>query len=209
MEYPSKLIEQAVEEIAKLPGIGRKTALRLALHMLRQNPDYTEGLAEALTRLRKDIRYCKQCHNISDKEFCSICESHRRDVSTLCVVENIQDVMAIENTSQYQGKYHVLGGIISPVAGIGPEELNLESLIARVAAVESEIKEIILALPATMEGDTTSFYIRRKLEPYSVSVSTIARGIPVGGELEYTDEITLGRSILMRTKYTDGSAGTA
>lgn len=208
MEYPSKLIEQAVEEIAKLPGIGKKTALRLALHMLRQNPEYTQSLAEALTHMRESIRYCKQCHNISDEERCTICNSHRRDDSIICVVENIQDVMAIENTSQYQGKYHVLGGIISPVAGIGPEQINLESLIQRVASEGSEIKEIILALPATMEGDTTSFYIKRKLEPYRVSVSTIARGIPVGGELEYTDEITLGRSILMRTKYNDGPAAT-
>ena len=208
MEYPSKLIEQAVEEIAKLPGIGKKTALRLALHMLRQDTEFTQSLAGALTHMREAIRYCKQCHNISDEERCTICNSHRRDDSIICVVENIQDVMAIENTSQYQGKYHVLGGIISPVAGIGPEQINLESLIQRVASEGSEVKEIILALPATMEGDTTSFYIKRKLEPYRVSVSTIARGIPVGGELEYTDEITLGRSILMRTKYNDGPTAT-
>jgi recombination protein RecR len=209
MEYPSKLIEQAVEEIAKLPGIGKKTALRLALHLLKQDADFTLQLSEALVALREQTRYCEVCFNISDHAVCEICASTRRDKTLVCVVENVQDVIAIENTSQYQGQYHVLGGIISPVAGIGPQDIQLDSLIRRVAAEDSLIREIILALPATMEGDTTSFYITRKLADYEVRVSTIARGIPVGGELEFTDEITLGRSIRMRTQYSEsnGQAG--
>jgi recombination protein RecR len=201
MNFPSKLVENAVNEISKLPGIGKKTALRLVLHLLKEHEQETIDLAAAITHLRKDIHYCNQCHNISDAEVCQICSSHKRDPSIICLVENIQDVLAIENTSQYQGKYHVLGGIISPVSGIGPSDLKIESLIERVFAEGSEIKEIILALPSTMEGDTTAFYITKKLKEAKVKLSTIARGIPIGGELEYADEITLGRSILSRTLY--------
>ncbi|SFB71883.1 DNA replication and repair protein RecR [Flexibacter flexilis DSM 6793] len=191
--YPSKLIENAVNEIAKLPGIGRKTALRLALHLLKSKEENTFSLTNALTDLRTQTRYCKQCHNISDEEICGICQSARRDRTLLCVVENIPDVMAIENTGQYFGQYHVLGGIISPMAGISPSDLHIDSLIERVQ--HNEIKEVILALSSTMEADTTSFYIQKKLKPLNVKISVIARGIPVGGELEYADEITLGRSI--------------
>lgn len=186
-------------EISRLPGIGKKTALRLALHLLKQNEVVTEALALSLTRMRDEIRYCKFCHNISDQEECSICKSHRRDRTTICVVEDIRDVLAIENTNQYPGLYHVLGGVISPIQGIGPEELKIETLLDRVA--NGEVSEIILALSATMEGDTTSFYLCKKLKESGVKVSTIARGIPVGGELEFTDEVTLGRSILTRINY--------
>lgn len=186
-------------EISRLPGIGKKTALRLALHLLKQNEVVTEALALSLTRMRDEIRYCKLCHNISDQEECSICKSHRRDRTTICVVEDIRDVLAIENTNQYPGLYHVLGGVISPIQGIGPEELKIETLLDRVA--NGEVSEIILALSATMEGDTTSFYLCKKLKESGVKVSTIARGIPVGGELEFTDEVTLGRSILTRINY--------
>lgn len=199
MEYPSKLIETAVEEVSKLPGIGRKTALRLILHMLKKDEVYTRALAESLTNLRENIHYCKNCHNISDSEICNICASPRRDPSQICVVEDIMDVMAIENTNQYYGLYHVLGGIINPIEGIGPEDVNIQSLIKR--AGNEETKEVILALKVTMEGDTTSFYITKMLRESSVKVSSIARGIPVGGELEFADEITLGRSILSRTNY--------
>ncbi len=201
MNFPSKLVENAVNEISKLPGIGKKTALRLVLYLLKENEQETIDLAAAITHLRKDIHYCGQCHNISDAEVCQICSSHKRDSSVICLVENIQDVLAIENTSQFQGKYHVLGGIISPVSGIGPSELKIDSLIQRVYAEGSEIKEIIFALPSTMEGDTTAFYITKKLKDAGIKMSTIARGIPIGGELEYADEITLGRSILSRTLY--------
>lgn len=199
MNFPSKLIEDAVTEISRLPGIGKKTALRLALHLLKQNGAVTEALALALTRMREEINYCKTCHNISDHEECSICKSHRRDRSLVCVVEDIRDVLAIENTNKYQGLYHVLGGVISPIQGIGPEELKIESLLSRIT--EGEIREVILALSATMEGDTTSFYLSKRLKDSKVKVSTIARGIPVGGELEFTDEVTLGRSILTRINY--------
>lgn len=199
MNFPSKLIEDAVTEISRLPGIGKKTALRLALHLLKQNEAVTEALSLALTRMREEINYCKTCHNISDQEKCSICQSHRRDRTLVCVVEDIRDVLAIENTNQYQGLYHVLGGVISPIQGIGPEELKIESLLSRIT--EGEIREVILALSATMEGDTTSFYISKRLNDSGVKVSTIARGIPVGGELEFTDEVTLGRSILTRINY--------
>ncbi|MFL5728627.1 MAG: recombination mediator RecR [Cytophagaceae bacterium] len=199
MNFPSRLIEEAVNEISKLPGIGKKTALRLALHLLKEQESTTASLAGALINLRTQIRYCKECHNISDAETCSICESHRRDKTILCVVEDTRDVLAIENTSQYQGIYHVLGGVISPMEGIGPSELKIESLLKRVPG--SDIKEIILALSPTMEGDTTAFYITKKLKDLPVRISTIARGIAIGGELEYTDEITLGRSILSRTAY--------
>ncbi len=203
MNFPSKLIEDAVTEISRLPGIGKKTALRLALHLLKQHEANTEALALAITRMRTEIQYCKTCHNISDAEECSICMSHRRDGSILCVVEDIRDVLAIENTNQFQGKYHVLGGVISPIQGIGPEELKIDSLLSRVEAAKKDepIKEVILALSATMEGDTTSFYLAKKLKEKSIQVSSIARGIPLGGELEFTDEVTLGRSIMTRINY--------
>ena len=201
MEFPSKLIEEAVQQFSQFPGIGKKTALRLVLFLLKQEKDSTTRFTEALNNLRQNIRYCKECHNISDHEICSICSSHRRDKSVICVVEDIHDVLAIENTSQYNGLYHVLGGIISPMEGIGPDELHIQSLVDRINAAESEVTEIILALSATMEGDTTSFYISKKVAGKEIKVSTIARGIPFGGELEYTDEITLGRSILTRVNY--------
>jgi recombination protein RecR len=203
VNFPSKLIEDAVTEISRLPGIGKKTALRLALHLLKQSEAHTEALALALSRMRQEIKYCKICHNVADEEECSICKSHRRDGSIICVVEDMRDVLAIENTNQYQGKYHVLGGVISPIQGIGPEDLKIESLIQRIEkASESEpVKEVILALSATMEGDTTAFYLAKRLKEKGVSVSTIARGIPVGGELEFTDEVTLGRSIMTRINY--------
>ena len=197
-QYPSQLLEKAVQEFAKLPGIGRKTALRLVLHLLRQEEEEVTQLADAISRMRKEVRRCKVCHNISDSELCPICSNPRRDGSTICVVENIQDVMAVENTQQFHGLYHVLGGVISPMDGIGPSDLEIESLVERVS--NGEVKEVILALSSTMEGDTTNFYIFRKLAPYhDVKISIIARGISVGDELEYTDEVTLGRSILNRT----------
>ena len=196
-KFPSLLLERAVGEISRLPGIVRKTALRLALHLLRQDEAATDALAEALVRLRHDVRYCSRCHNISDDEVCPICSDARRDSTTLCVVENVQDVMAIENTQQFNGLYHVLGGIISPMDGIGPSDLNIDSLVKRVS--EGGVREVILALSSTMEGDTTNFYISRRLQPLGVAVSVIARGISVGNELEYTDEVTLGRSIVNRT----------
>jgi len=201
MEFPSKLIEEAVEQFSQFPGIGKKTALRLVLYLLKQEKDQTTRFTEALDNLRQKIRYCVECHNISDTEVCSICTSHRRDRSLICVVEDIHDVLAIENTSQYNGLYHVLGGIISPMNGVGPDELNIQTLVDRIAGKDGEVQEVILALSATMEGDTTSFYITRKVSDKGVKVSTIARGIPFGGELEYTDEITLGRSILTRVNY--------
>lgn len=203
MNFPSKLIEEAVNEISRLPGIGKKTALRLALHLLKQKENVTEALTHSLLSLRKDIKYCSICHNISDADVCSICAGRRRERNIICLVEDIPDVLAIENTSQYNGLYHVLGGVISPIQGIGPDDLNIESLIQRIAhAPENEkVKEVILALPATMEGDTTSFFITRRLKEFGIKVSTIARGIPIGGELEYTDEVTLGRSILTRVNY--------
>ena len=197
-QYPSQLLEKAVQQFAKLPGIGRKTALRLVLHLLRQEEEEVTQLADAISRMRKEVRRCKVCHNISDSELCPICSNPRRDSSTICVVENIQDVMAVENTQQFHGLYHVLGGVISPMDGIGPSDLEIESLVERVS--NGEVKEVSLALSSTMEGDTTNFYIFRKLAPYhDVKISIIARGISVGDELEYTDEVTLGRSILNRT----------
>jgi len=199
MAYSSKLIEQAIIEVAKLPGIGKKSALRIVLHLLRQEPTETNLLARGLEDLRENIQYCTVCYNISDTEVCSICSSHKRDKTLICVVEDIRDVMAIENTEQYFGHYHVLGGIISPIDGIGPDELNIEALTRRIDA-NSEIKEIIVALPSTMEGDTTAFYLTKKLQDYKVKLTGIARGVPVGSELEYTDEVTLGRSILNRTQ---------
>lgn len=201
MEFPSKLVEDAVNEMSRLPGIGKKTALRLVLHLVKENENRTTALTQALQKLRTNIRFCKTCHNISDDEECTICRSHRRDRAMLCVVEEGKDVMAIENTAQYVGVYHVLGGIISPVNGIGPEELKIESLIRRVSTSNGEIREIILALSPTMEGDTTAFYIHKKLKDFPVKVTSIARGVPIGGELEYADEITLGRSIMGRTLF--------
>ena len=197
--YPSKLLENAVSEFSRLPGIGRKTALRLALHLLRKDFSEVESFGNAMIKLRNEIVYCKICHNISDTEICSICSSAKRDQALVCVVESIRDVMAIENTGQLTGVYHVLGGIISPMEGIGPEDLAIESLIRRVE--EGKIREIVLALPTTIEGDTTNFYLYRKLKDSSVRITTLARGVSIGDELEYTDEVTLGRSILNRTPY--------
>ena len=199
MNYSSKLLELAVEEFSKLPGIGKKTALRLVLNLLKREKDEVDRFASAMKALREGIRYCKQCHNISDVELCQLCSNPSRDASTLCVVEDIRDVMAVENTQQYKGLYHVLGGVISPMEGIGPQHLNIESLIEKVQT--GEVKEIIFALSTTMEGDTTNFYIFKKLKETSVKVSTIARGIAFGDELEYADEITLGRSIANRLPY--------
>jgi recombination protein RecR len=201
LEFPSKLIEEAVNEMARLPGIGKKTALRLVLHLVKENESRTTTLTTALENLRRNIRFCKTCFNICDDEECTICKSHRRDRAVICVVEESKDVMAIENTAQYSGVYHVLGGIISPVNGIGPEELKIEQLIQRLRAPGSEVKEIILALSPNMEGDTTAFYIHRKLKDLPLKITSIARGVPVGGELEYADEVTLGRSIMGRTLF--------
>lgn len=197
MNLPSKTLEEAVDAIAMLPGIGKKTALRLVLYLLKEEDSATFQLTDSLKKLKSNIKYCKECHNISDEEICSICSNAFRDGDIVCVVEDLRDVIAIENTAQYQGKYHVLGGIISPMEGIGPGELTIDSLLAKCDTV----KEIILALPSTMEGDTTAFYIQKKLKDKAVKVSTLARGIPIGGELEYADEITLGRSILERVNY--------
>lgn len=197
--FPSQLLEKAVTEFAKLPGIGRKTALRLVLFLLRQSPDDVQAFADAMTHVKKDIKYCRVCHNISDTDVCPICSDPRRDRTLVCVVENVQDVLAIENTQQYHGLYHVLGGIISPMDGIGPNDIEIDSLVSRVA--EGSVKEVILALSSTMEGDTTNFYISRKLRGYPVKLSVIARGISVGDELEYTDSVTLGRSIINRTQF--------
>ena len=199
MLYSSKLIEEAVDEIASLPGIGKKTALRLALFLLKAPKEHTERLAEVLRKLRSTIQYCRYCHNVADEAVCSICTNPNRDQSTICVVENIQDVLAIENTGQYKGLYHVLGGIISPVEGIGPDQLQIDSLIQRVQ--EGQPQEVIFALSATIEGDTTAFYITKKIKGCAVKASSIARGVAVGGELEYTDELTLGRSITGRVAY--------
>ena len=195
--YPSQLLEKAVAEFSKLPGIGRKTALRLVLDVLRRPEEDIDSFTSAVSRVRKEVKYCRVCHNISDTDVCPICSDPRRDAATICVVENIRDVMAVENTQQYRGLYHVLGGIISPMDGIGPNDIEVDSLVERVAG--GGVDEVILALSSTMEGDTTNFYISRKLAPYNVKVSVIARGISVGDELEYTDEVTLGRAILNRT----------
>ena len=199
MDFSSKLLENAVYEISQLPGIGKRTALRLALHLLKQPPAQTERLAASLVSLVNEITYCKQCHNISDTEICDICANIHRDSSLLCVVEDVRDVMAIENTGQYNGLYHVLGGKISPIDGVGPNELTIASLVKKVK--EGSVKEIIFALSNTMEGDTTNFYIYRQLEGLDITTSTIARGISVGDELEYTDEVTLGRRILHRIPF--------
>lgn len=199
MDLPSKLLNDAVYEISQLPGIGKKTALRLALHLLRQPEGQTNNLSASLIKLRKDIKYCKSCHNISDADICKICSSARRDNSIICVVEDVRDVMAIENTAQFNGIYHVLGGKISPMDGIGPQNLNIDALIKK--AQNGDVKEIIFALSSTMEGDTTIFFIYRQIKNLNISTSTIARGISIGDELEYADEITLGRSIINRIPY--------
>lgn len=195
--YPSVLLARATDELGKLPGVGPKTALRLALHLLKQPMASVDSFADAIRKLRHDIKYCRICHNISDTDVCPICSDEQRDHSTICVVENVQDIMAIENTQAYHGLYHVLGGIISPMDGIGPGDIEIDSLVSRVAA--GGIKEVILALSSTMEGDTTNFYITRQLKPFNIKQTVIARGISVGNELEYTDEVTLGRSIVNRT----------
>ena len=207
--YPSILLSDAVEQVASLPGIGRKTALRLVLHLLRQPNKDVEAFTGAISKLKEEVKYCRVCHTISDQEVCPICQSHSRDKHTVCVVENVQDVMSIENTGQYNGLYHVLGGIISPMDGVGPADIEIDSLVERVK--NDEIQEVILALPTTMEGDTTNFYIYRRLQnltmgdnassPDRLKISQIARGIAIGNEIEYTDEITLGRSIVNRIEF--------
>jgi len=199
MNFSSKLLENAVQEIAQLPGIGRRTALRLALYLLKQPKDQTLALSKSLNDLREFVMFCESCHNLSDQKLCEICSNLKRNKKILCVVEDIRDVMAIENTGQFQGIYHVLGGIISPMDGIGPKDLKIDSLVEKVKI--GDVEEIIFALSATMEADTTNFYIYKLIQPYSVKTSTIARGIPVGDELEYTDEVTLGRSILARIPF--------
>ena len=199
MDFSSKLLENAVNEVARLPGIGKRTALRLVLHLLKQPIENTNYLTESLQVLRTDVQSCEKCHNISDTALCEICNNPKRDPAIVCVVEDIRDVMAIENTSQYRGLYHVLGGKISPIEGIGPQNLEIESLIEKVK--NNEIKELIFALSSTMEGDTTNFYIFKQIEQYEVTTSTIARGISVGDELEYADEVTLGRSIVNRIPF--------
>jgi recombination protein RecR len=195
-EFASNLLEAAVNELSRLPGIGKKTALRLALHLLREEPGSTDSLARSLMRMRSEIHFCSRCHNVSDSGLCAICSNARRDENTICVVEDMRDVMAIERTASYNGLYHVLGGVISPVEGIGPNHLNIASLSGRI--VPESVREVILALPATIEGDTTSFYIYKQLRPFSVTVTTIAKGVAIGDALEYADEVTLGRSILNR-----------
>lgn len=214
-QYPSLLLTNAVDEFAKLPGVGRKTALRLVLHLLRQEPERALRLGEAVIRLRQEVKYCKCCHNISDADTCSICANPKRDATTLCVVENVKEVMVIEATNQFHGLYHVLGGLISPMDGIGPGQLQIDSLVERIEASRKggydengrtiePIKEVILALSTTMDGDTTNFYIFRKLAAFpDVRITTLARGVSVGDEIEYADEVTLGRSILNRTLFTD------
>lgn len=199
-QYPSVLLEKAVNEFAKLPGIGRKTAMRLVLHLLRQETESVESFGNAIINLKREVKYCKVCHNISDTDVCNICSNPMRDANTVCVVENVQDVLAVENTQQYRGLYHVLGGVISPMDGIGPNDLEIDSLVKRIA--EGEVKEVILALSSTMEGDTTNFFIYRKLSQFNIRLSVIARGISIGDELQYTDEVTLGRSIINRTLFT-------
>ncbi|GAA4815665.1 recombination mediator RecR [Litoribaculum gwangyangense] len=199
MEFSSKLLENAVNEMSQLPGIGKRTALRLVLHMLRQPKEHTNALTEALSTMRHQVKFCKSCNNISDVELCEICSNPNRNEEIICVVEDIRDVMAIENTSSFKGLYHVLGGKISPMDGIGPHDLNIETLVNKVK--EGKVKELIFALSSTMEGDTTNFYIYRQIQDYNVFTSTIARGISVGDELEYADEITLGRSIVNRIPF--------
>lgn len=199
MNFPSALIEEAVNQLSKFPGVGKKSALRMVLHILKQEPQDVIKLAQAVEQVRTLIKYCKRCHNVSDGELCNICQSHKRNRELVCVVEDLRDVMAIENTSQFNGLYHVLGGVISPINGIGPDDLKIASLINR--AETEDIKELVIALSATPEGDTTTFYISKKLAHLSIQISTISRGISIGGELEYADEITLGRSIVSRVPY--------
>jgi len=199
MEFSSKLLENAVYHMSQLPGVGKRTALRLVLHLLKQPETQTHQMAEALLAMRNDIKFCEKCHNISDVKLCEICANPNRDESVICVVEDIRDVMAIENTSQYKGLYHVLGGKISPLDGVGPQDLTITSLVDKVK--NAQVKEIIFALSSTLEGDTTNFYIYKQIEPYNIQTSTIARGISVGDELEYADEVTLGRSILHRVPF--------
>lgn len=198
-EYPSRALERAVDEFSQLPGIGRKTALRLVLHLLTRPEQQVQGFGQVLTTLKSDIKYCQTCHNISDSEVCGICSNPRRDAGTVCVVENVQDVMAIENTMQYRGVYHVLGGVISPMNGIGPSDLQIASLVERVR--KGGVNEVILALSPTMEGDTTNFFISRRLADTGVKLTVIARGVAVGNNLEYADEVSLGRSIVDRTPF--------
>lgn len=202
LTFNSTLLDNAVAELAKLPGIGRKTALRLALHLLRQDPAEALALGNAVIELRKNVCYCKECHNISESEVCGICSDHRRDRSTVCVVESVKDVITIESTHEHNGLYHVLGGVISPIEGISPSDLEIDSLVERVG--KGEIKEVILALSPTIEGDTTNFYIFRKLAPAGIKISVLARGISIGSDLEYTDELTLGRSIQNRIPFSAG-----
>jgi recombination protein RecR len=199
MNFSSKLIEEAVNEFSKLPGVGKRTALRFVLHLMKQSPAEVNQFGTAFMRLKNELRHCEKCHNVSDKQLCEVCANAHRDHTIVCVVEDIRDVMAIENTQQYRGVYHVLNGIISPMDGIGPADLNIESLVEKAAA--GEIKEIIMALSTTMEGDTTNFYIYKRLKEFNLTMSTIARGIAIGDELEYADEVTLGRSIINRTPY--------
>jgi len=202
LELPSKHIQAAVEQMASLPGVGRKTALRLVLHLLNQDTSDLRAFGQAFVELKDNVQFCKTCHNVSDTQLCSICSSYKREASTVCVVEDMRNVIAIENTQQYTGIYHVLGGIISPMDGIGPSELNIESLVNRVK--QGGIKEVIMALSTTIEGDTTNFYIYKRLSEFGVEISTIARGVAIGDDLEYTDEITLGRSLLNRVPYNSG-----
>lgn len=197
--YSSKLVEAVVNEFSRLPGIGKKTALRLALFLLKKDVSFSDSLGNAIVRMRKEVRFCKECHNISDTDICEICSGNKRQKNIVCVVEDIRDVMAIENTGQYDGVYHILGGIISPMNGVGPNDLNIDSLLQRVAA--GSITEVIMALSTTIEGDTTNFYIYKKMKNLNIKVTTIARGVAIGDELEYTDEVTLGRSILNRMPY--------
>lgn len=199
MNYPSVLIEEAVNELSKFPGVGKKSAMRMVLHLLKQQESDVVKLGEAVIKLRTQIKYCKRCGNVSDAEVCNICNNPKRNQHTICLVEDLRDVIAIENTSQYNGTYHVLGGLISPVNGVGPDDLNINTLLERIKTEETT--EVIMALSATMEGDTTVFYISKKLKDFSVNISTISRGIAIGGELEYADEITLGRSIALRVPY--------
>ena len=200
MEYPTSLIENAVSEISKLPGIGKKSAMRVVLKLLKEKPEFTEALAESMLKLRHETKYCRVCHMINDSEDCT-CMTPKRDLGTICVVEDSPDILAIRGTGQYNGMYHVLGGLISPIDGIGPDDINIKTLLSRLDDPNMQIREIILALSSSMEGDTTSFYIAKKLKDYKVKVTTIARGIPIGGELEYADEVTLGRSIVKRINY--------
>ena len=202
MELPSKILQEAVEQLSSLPGVGKRSALRYALHLLKEDELKVRDLSEALLRLKTDLHHCRYCHNVSDTEVCPICSSEKRQRSVVCVVENVQDVMALENTQQYRGLYHVLGGVISPIDGISPSDLQIASLVERVrTGVPDKVEEVVLALPTTMEGDTTNYYINKLLQPLEVKVTTLARGVAVGDSLEYADEITLGRSIAHRIPF--------